>query len=162
MLCNIPLIASSIPVIFCVFLEILFLFQLIVKLKQILHWVFFTMVRTIRSIFLVSQKTSCSVNFCDPQRVSKWVGIKGYVCYGMSTNSTSLSMHPTVSILTENDTYQIDVVSSFKFSKLYLRFYIPGLCNLYMLQLTQDSINVFESMEKCMNFINDNGRYTVV
>ena len=123
---------------------------------------FFTMVRTIRSIFLVSQKTSCSVNFCDPQRVSKWVGIKGSVCYGMSTNSTSLSMHPTVSIRTENETYQMDVVSSFKFSKLYLRFYIPGLCNLYMLQLTQDSINVFESMEKCMNFINDNGRYTVV
>ena len=106
-------------------------------------------------------KISYYGHFWERQRVDKWNGVKGCGCYVMSTNSTILSMQHTVRIRNENGTYQIDAFSLLKFSKLYLSGDIPSFWNLYMLQINQASINLFESMEKYMTYINDNWGFTV-
>ena len=55
----------------------------------------------------------------------------------------------------------MDAFSLLKFIKLYLSGDIPSFWNLYMLQINQASINLFESMEKYMTLINDNWGFTV-
>ena len=39
---------------------------------------------------------------------------------------------------------------------------IPGSCKLYLLRLTEDSMNMVTALENCIQFINDNGGFTVV
>ena len=56
----------------------------------------------------------------------------------------------------------MDDFSSNKFSKLYLTGDIPGSVKLYMLQLTEAFIHMFEAMERCIQLINSNGGFTVV
>eukprot|EP00957_Ditylum_brightwellii_P096042 7317084-Ditylum_brightwellii.AAC.1 len=52
--------------------------------------------------------------------------------------------------------------SSIRFSKLYLSGNIPGFVKLFMLQLTDASIGMFEAMEHCITLINDNGEFNTV
>ena len=47
-----------------------------------------------------SIKTLCSGNTCDRQRVKDWLNTKGYGCYGMYTNITSLVIHHAISVQT--------------------------------------------------------------
>ena len=39
---------------------------------------------------------------------------------------------------------------------------IPGLCKLYMLQLTKASMNILNFLEDYIHLINDNGEFSVV
>lgn len=107
-------------------------------------------------------KTTCSGNFCDRQRISDWNNSRGCGCYGMSPNSTSLVFQHSISINTIDQTLKMDDFSSNKFSKLYLNGDIPGSVKIYMLQLTEAFINMYESMERCIDLINSNGGFTVV
>jgi len=52
--------------------------------------------------------------------------------------------------------------SSLKFSKLYMNSDLPGSCKLYMLQLTEASMNMFNAVEECVDLINNNGGFTVL
>jgi hypothetical protein len=108
-------------------------------------------------------KTSCSGNFCDRQRVMDWLGSKGCGCYGMSPNSTSLVIQHALSATTILDgTLKMDDFSSLKFSQLYMKGDIPGSCKLYMLQVTEAAMNLFDALENCIQLINNNGGFTVI
>lgn len=108
-------------------------------------------------------KTSCSGNFCDRQRVMDWLGSKGCGCYGMSPNSTSLVIQHALSATTVLDgTLKMDDFSSLKFSQLYMNGDIPGSCKLYMLQVTEAAMNLFDALENCIQLINNNGGFTVI
>ena len=81
----------------------------------------------------------------------------------MSTNSTSLVIQHAISVQTAtHGSFQMDDFSSLKFSKLYMSAEIPGSCKLYMLQLTEASTNMLTALENFIQFINDNGGFTVV
>lgn len=108
-------------------------------------------------------KTSCSGNLCDRQRVNDWLGVKGCGCYGMSPNSSSLVIQHALSMTTsQNGQMNMLDFSSLKFSKLYLNGDIPGSCKLYMLQLTECSMKLFESIDDCIELINSHGGFCVV
>ena len=107
-------------------------------------------------------KTTCSGNFCDRQRISDWNNSRGCGCYGMSPNSTSLVFQHSISVETTDQLFKMDEFSSIKFSKLYLNGDIPGSVKIYMLQLTEAFINIYESMERCIQLVNDNGGFTIV
>ena len=108
-------------------------------------------------------KTSCSGNLCNRQRVNDWLGVKGCGCYGMSPNSSSLVIQHALSMITlQNGTMNMDDFSSLKFSKLYLNGEIPGSCKLYMLQLTDCSMTLFESIDDCIELINSEGGFCIV
>eukprot|EP00957_Ditylum_brightwellii_P066345 5036071-Ditylum_brightwellii.AAC.1 len=49
--------------------------------------------------------------------------------------------------------------SSIRFSKLYLSGDIPGSAKIFMLQLTDASIGMFEAMERCITLIIENGGF---
>ena len=105
----------------------------------------------------------CSGNLCGIQRVTDWLVIKGFVFYGLSTNSICLFIQHKISVQTATyGSFQIYDFSSLKFSKLYMRAYIPGLWKLYMFQLTKASMNVLTDWENYIWFINDNSGFTVV
>ena len=55
--------------------------------------------------FTTAFKTTCSGNFCNRQRISDWNGIKGCGCYGMSPNSTSLTIQYAITITANNETF---------------------------------------------------------
>ena len=111
----------------------------------------------------VPLKTTCAGNLCDRQRIIDWCNSKGCGCYGMNTNSSSLAIQHALEVETiNNGTLKMDDFSSKKFSKLYLNGDIPGSVKLYMLQLTQASMDMFISVEECINLINDNGGFTIV
>ena len=80
----------------------------------------------------------------------------------MSTNSTSLVIQHALSMTTANGVMTMPNFSSLKFSKLYLNTEIPGSCKLYMLQLTEASMNIFEAADDCINLINCHGGFTIV
>ena len=81
----------------------------------------------------------------------------------MSTNSTSSVIQHAISVQTgTHRSFQMDDSSSLKLIKLYMITYIPGSCSLYMLKLTEASINMLPALENCIQFINDNGGFTVV
>ena len=108
-------------------------------------------------------KTSCSGNLCDRQRVNDWLGVKGCGCYGMSPNSSSLVIQHAISMTTsQNGQMNMLEFSSLKFSKLYLNGDIPGSCKLYMLQLTDSSMQLIESIDDCIELINSHGGFTIV
>ena len=108
-------------------------------------------------------KTSCSGNLCDCQRVNDWLGVKGCGCYGISPNNSSLVIQHALSMTTsQNGSMNMDDFSSLKFSKLYLNGEIPGSCKLYMLQLTDCSMKLFESIDDCIYLINTHGGFYVV
>ena len=56
----------------------------------------------------------------------------------------------------------MDDLSLLKFSKLYMSVDITVPCKLYMLQLTEASINIITALENWIQFINYNGGFTVV
>ena len=108
-------------------------------------------------------KTSCSGNLCDRQRITDWLGSKGCGCYGMSTNSTSLAIQHAITIRTALDgKLTMTDFSSLRFSKLYTTGEIPESCKLYMLQVTEASMNMFNALENCAQLINSQGGFTVV
>jgi hypothetical protein len=49
-----------------------------------------------------------------------------------------------------------------KFSQLYMNGDIPGSCKLYMLQVTEAAMNLFESLKNCIQLINNNGGFTII
>ena len=61
-----------------------------------------------------------------------------------------------------NDDLNISDFSSLKFSQLYLSVDITGSCKLYMIQLTEAGINMFNTIDSCINFINSHGGFTVI
>ena len=108
-------------------------------------------------------KTSCSRNLCDLQRVNDCLGTKGCGFYGMSPNSTSLAIQHTINIkIGTNDDLNMCNFSSLKFLQLYLSGDITGSCKLYMIQLTEAGINMFNTIDSCINFINSHGGFTVI
>ena len=108
-------------------------------------------------------KTSCSGKFCDHQRVNDWNNSKGCGCYNMNTNSSSLVLQHNITVTTIlQGKLEMSDFSSLKFSKLYLSADIPGSCKLYSLQLTTAVYDLYAAMENCVNFINDNGGFTII
>ncbi len=113
--------------------------------------------------YFAAVKTSCSGLLCDRQRISDWLGSKGCGCYGMSPNSTSLAIQHAITVRTSfHGTLKMDDFSSLKFSKLYTSGDIPGTCKLYMLQVTEASMNMFNALENCIELINNHGGFTVI
>ena len=111
----------------------------------------------------VPLKTTCAGNLCDSQRITDWLNSKGCGCYGMNTNSSSLAIQHAVEVETiNNGTLKMDDFSSKRFSKLYLKADLPGSVKLYMLQLTQASMDMNVAVEECINLINNNGGFTIV
>ena len=94
--------------------------------------------------------------------MNDWLGTKGCGCYGMSTNSSSLVIQHVLSMTTPNGDMTIPDFSSLKFSKIYLNGEIPGSCKLYMLQLTEASMSIFEAVEDCINLINCHEGFPIV
>ena len=52
--------------------------------------------------------------------------------------------------------------SSLKFSRVYLNGEIPGSCKVYMLQLTDCSMKLFEYIDDCIELINSEGDFCIV
>lgn len=112
--------------------------------------------------YTAPMKTSCTGELCDRQRVNDWLNVKGCGCYGMLPNSSSLVMQHAIRISTFlNDDLTLDDFSSMRFMELYMRGKLPGTCKLYMLQMTNAGIGMYESIENCIQLINNNGGFTV-
>ena len=113
--------------------------------------------------FTAVVKTTCTGNLCDRQRISDWNGVKGCGCYGMSPNSSSLALIHAITITSSTgQVLKMDEFSSRKFSSLYLTEAIPGSVKLYMLQLTEGYLNMLSAANNCIDFINNNGGFTVI
>ena len=107
-------------------------------------------------------KTSCSENLCDRQRVNDWNGSRGCGCYGMSQNSSSLVFKHAIDVNTATNSMSMSDFSSLKFSQLYLSGDIPGSCKLYMIQYTEAAMNMQIALDSCIEFISNNGGFSVV
>ena len=107
-------------------------------------------------------ETTCSGNFCDRQRINDWLGNKGCGCYGMSINSTNLSIQHSICMTSAMKELRMNEFSSLKFSQLYLSGDFAGSCKLYMLQLNDRAVKLYEAVDECIDFINDNGGFTVI
>ena len=80
----------------------------------------------------------------------------------MLTNSTSLVIQHEISMKTATrGIFKMYDISSLKFRKLCMIKDIPGLYNLYMLQLNKDSMNILTALENCIQSINYYGRLPV-
>ena len=132
------------------------------RLKQIYPLVFDN--RNQLSIrFSTSIKTSCYGNIFDCQIVKDWLGTKVCGCYGMSPNSTSLAIQHIINIKTgTDDDLNMSEFSLLKFLQLYLSSDIPGSCKLYMLRLTEAGINMFNTIDACINLINSRSGFTLI
>ena len=105
-------------------------------------------------------KTTCSGELCDRQRVNDWLNVRGCGCYGMLPNSSSLVMQHAIRI-DSSENLNFDDFSSNKFTELYMKGKLPGTCKLYMLQMTEAGIGMYEAIENCIELINDNQGFTV-
>lgn len=163
MRCDIPLIVSHQPAILLKFPRIIRPIPLNNEIEANTSLAFVYNGAKVKVNFTAPVKTTCSGNLCDRQRISDWNGLKGCGCYGMSPNSTSLALQHAISITTTTgETFRMDDFSSRKFSSLYLSDVIPGSVKLYMLQLTEGSMKMLLSVKRCIEFINENGGFTVV
>ena len=80
----------------------------------------------------------------------------------MSSKSTSLVIQHTISVKTIlNGILKMNDLSSLNFSHLCLSADIPGLCKFYMLQITEVSINMYQSMQNCIDLSYENGGFNV-
>ena len=106
--------------------------------------------------------TKCNGYFRDRQRVKDWMNVKGCGCYGMSTSSTSLAIEQVIKV--RDDTQKVLKMSGFsslKFNKVFMTGGIPFFCKVAVFQMTTTFYDIIECMEKCLNYINENGGFTV-
>ena len=106
--------------------------------------------------------TSCSGRMCDRQRVNDWYGIKGCGCFGMSGNATSLVVQHVIIMQHGSREIKMKDFSSIKFNSLFMDGDFPFKCKEHMFKMTTAYVELTECMEKCIEYVNSNGGFTVV
>ena len=118
--------------------------------------------------------TTCSGLMCDKSSISEWNNIKGCGCVGMNPNISNLSLVHSIWInavenmnMAEHETVQRHIkhsdFSSTKFSLFYLSSRIPPTVRKSSLSHAPDLFwNLEFAIEEVVDFINENGGWTVV
>ena len=106
--------------------------------------------------------TSCSGRMCDRQKVNDWNGIKGCGCYGMSGNATCLVVQHLIVMQNGSREIKMKDFSSIKFNSLFMDGDFPFKCKEHMFQMTTAYVELTECIEKCIEYINTNGGFTVI
>ena len=110
-------------------------------------------------------ETNCSGSFCDRQRVVEVLRSgRGCGCYSMISRKSRLVIAHDL-IISKTDTnidIEIESFSSLKFSKFYLDGNLPQKLTFLDLDNTKFMRDIRTSIEKCVNYINSNGGWTVV
>ena len=112
--------------------------------------------------------TSCRGKLCDKQRVPEWNTDKnkGCGCYGMHANASAMALLHAIHILNPRteDTYDTNEFSSTNFTSNYTTGPIPPSATSTVLDKAhhEQGIRLIDCMNNCMNYINNNGGFTVV
>ena len=107
-------------------------------------------------------QTTCSGLLCDRQRVNDWNGKSKYGCYSMFQYCSNLSLQHSIRINTQQLKLIQNDFSSLKFSHLYLSNDIPSNVKVSSLQVSEEFWELEDCIESVVNFINENGGWTVV
>ena len=110
--------------------------------------------------------TSCSGLFCDRQRVDDWNGTeRGCGCYAMHHRRSSIALQFDIAIMNDLDGEQVISMNSFssnRFSKLFLTESISPSVLLQQLQFTNEFFALEDKVIEMVNYINENGGFTVI
>ena len=108
--------------------------------------------------------TTCSGLLCDKQCVSDWnTQNRGCGCFSKNANRSPIALSHTVVIESAIGLEPLVMTefSSSKFNKLFLKDHIPASVRLQCFEdETLDGVE--DAIEECMDFINNNGGFTIV
>ena len=112
-----------------------------------------------------TEETKCAGLFCDKQRVREVLQSKnGCGCYSMQSRRSNLIT--THNLIVTNEETGLDEYfpnfSSSKFSSLYQNKPFSASVRKSELQMTSQFFVMMNSMENCVNYINENGGFTIV
>ena len=115
----------------------------------------------VNQTFVVS--TTCAGNHCDKQRIGDWNGVKGCGCFAMNQNCSNLAfVHSIWFNASGGQRITQTEFSSTKFSLIYLKARIASIIQKSALQQSNAFWDIEECIEKVVNFVNDNGGWTIV
>ena len=112
--------------------------------------------------------TTCRGKLCDKQRVSDWNDIKnkGCGCYQTHANGSSMAIMHAVRVTNARteQTYSDNQFSSTNFTNLYMTGSIPPSASSTVLDNAhhEQGIRLIDCMKGCVQYINNNGGFTVI
>jgi len=110
------------------------------------------------------KSTSCSGLTCDRQRLEDWNGTeRGCGCYAMHHRRSSIAIQHDVELFgADNLNLTMENFSSNKFSKLYLSSNLSPNILLQQMQYTEEFFDLLDRIDRVMDFIRDNGGFTII
>jgi hypothetical protein len=108
------------------------------------------------------KETNCSGLFCDKQRVRELMDRnQACGCYLMTTTRSNLILDHSINV--EHGTWDacIENFSSTQFSRLYQKGTFSSNIRSDSLDLTEEYYCLTDCIEQCIQFVNDNGGFTV-
>ena len=111
------------------------------------------------------EETKCAGLFCDKQRIREVLQAKnGCGCYSMQSRRSNLAITHNLIVTNENlgfDEYFPNFSSS-KFSNLYQSKPFLSSVKKSHMQMTTQYFAMMDNLNNCVQYINDNGGFTVV
>ena len=107
-------------------------------------------------------QTTCGGLLCDKQQCEDWNGTRGYGCYHMRPDISSVVFQHSVFVSVGNDRIIHSNFSSTKFSSFYLSRRLPGSRPVSTLRATQDFWDIEDCISNVLDLINSNGGWTVI
>ena len=118
---------------------------------------------TLDVISSTPEETKCSGLFCDKQRIHEIANNnQGCGCYSMLTRRSNMIIDHSLKIEKLGWECYIENFSSTRFSRLYQNAPFPSAIRADSLQLTDDYWNLSNCISNVIDFINENGGFTII
>jgi hypothetical protein len=106
-------------------------------------------------------QTNCAGLLCDKQRARE-TKQRGCGCFHFLQNHANVTFEHTISIVLGMLKIGLDTFSSTKFSLLYMKERLPPSIRISALRMTDQFFDLYDTMERVINFINANGGFTAI